>query len=234
VKDLHRFIMTSQTYQASARHTPQQDSSDPLEVDPGNDLFWRFDPRRLDAEEVRDSILAVAGTLNPQTYGPSFYEKLSPEVLAGQSRPGAGWGNSSERERNRRSIYIHVKRSLLTPMLSAFDFPEPDTTCEARFATLQPGQAMSLLNSEFIHEKANRLVDSVRTEITIGDRAIEQDEMAEAIIRRVLRRKATSEEVDEGVALMNELTTQFGVTQARAESLFALSVLNWNEFVFLF
>lgn len=238
MKEMHRFIMTSQTYRATAIADAVNDfadtSSDPMTIDPGNDLFWRFDPRRLDAEEVRDSILAVSGTLNPTTYGESFYEKLSPEVLAGQSKPGAGWGNSSEEQRNRRSVYIHVKRSLLTPMLSAFDFPEPDTTCEARFATLQPGQAMALLNSDFIHEKSRQLVESVRLELQESSESIDRSSLVGAIVDRVLRRGATSEEIDQGVNLIAELTEQFGISQPRAEELFALSVMNWNEFVFLF
>ena len=136
--------------------------------DPDNDLFWRFDVRRLSAEEVRDSLLAVNGSAESKLYGPSFYEKLPQEVLARQSVPGKGWGTSSEEERNRRSIYIHVKRSLLTPMLSVFDLPDTDHSCEARFTTLQPGQALSLLNSEFVHAQAKRLAAKINQEIGGG------------------------------------------------------------------
>ena len=82
-------------------------------------------------------------------YGPSFYPEISPEVLATQSRPGDGWGESSPEEQARRSVYIHVKRSLLTPLLTAFDFPDVDASCEARFMTTQPGQALAMLNGEF-------------------------------------------------------------------------------------
>ncbi len=241
IKAMHRFIMTSQTYRAAATLTPNQMHAvgNTATIDPGNNLFWRFDPRRLSAEEVRDSILAVAGTLNPIPYGPSFYEDLSPEVLAGQSRPGKGWGKSNESERNRRSVYIHVKRSLLTPMLSAFDFPEPDTTCEARFATLQPGQAMSLLNSDFIHEKASQLAEAVRNDIhgevaPTNTTPENQELFINAVIHRVLGRNATTDEINDGIALLEDLMTRHGVSPYRAESLYALSVLNWNEFIFVF
>ncbi|MCM2373009.1 PSD1 and planctomycete cytochrome C domain-containing protein [Rhodopirellula sp. ICT_H3.1] len=241
IKAMHRLIMTSRTYKAAAALTPEQTTmvGDTATIDPGNDLFWRFDPRRLAAEEVRDSILAVVGTLNREPYGPSFYEALSPEVLAGQSRPGKGWGQSNESQRNRRSVYIHVKRSLLTPLLSAFDFPEPDTTCEARFATLQPGQAMSLLNSDFIHEKANQLASSIRAEISSrpeSDTRVNDNMPAfiKGVIHRVLARKATDEEIADGVELIEELITRHAMPRQRAEALYALSVLNWNEFVFVF
>ena len=68
------------------------------QVDPQNDLFWRFDMRRLTAEEIRDSILAVSGKLNLKMYGPGVYPEIPREVLAGQSVPGNGWGTSPPEE----------------------------------------------------------------------------------------------------------------------------------------
>ena len=221
-KSMHRLIMTSRAYQMSSASRSEGDAADP-----NNDLFWRFDPRRLSAEEVRDSILAANGALNRQVYGPSFYPSLSPEVLAGQSRPGSGWGNSSESDQNRRSVYIHVKRSLLTPILSVFDFPDPDLTCEERFVTLQPGQALSLLNSEFIHEQASRLAASIEAE------QIDDDEVVRRTISTVLSRSATDEEIDAGCRLIEKLQREHGLQRGRAVELYGLTVLNWNEFLFV-
>jgi mono/diheme cytochrome c family protein len=223
LKPLHRLIMTSQSYRMSSLATAEG-----LQRDPNNDLYWRFDPRRLSAEEVRDSILLATGQLNAEAYGPSFYPQLSAEVLAGQSRPGAGWGNSSESERNRRSVYIHVKRSLLTPMLTAFDLPDPDRTCEARFMTLQPGQALSLMNSEFIDEQAGRLAQRV-SELAGSDRRRQIDHA----IRCVLGRAASPQEIDEGLALMREIEEDFGLPTEESLKLYCLTVFNWNEFMFI-
>ncbi len=222
IKAMHRLVMNSRAYQMSS-----QSHATGVATDPGNDLFWRFDPRRLSAEEVRDSILAVNGSLNPQVYGPSFYEKLSAEVLAGQSRPGQGWGTSSETERNRRSVYIHVKRTLLTPLLTAFDFPDPDLTCEARFATLQPGQALSLLNSDFIHEQAAKFAAS------IDAAAVNNDEVVRRAITATFARPASEGEIADGVNLIASLETAPGMTRQRAVGLYCLTVMNWNEFLFL-
>ncbi len=94
MKPLHRLIMLSSAYRMSSAGNEAA-----LAKDPQNDLFWRFDMRRLSAEEVRDSVLAVNGRLNREQFGPWFFPKLSQEVLAGQSRPGEGWGDSSEAER---------------------------------------------------------------------------------------------------------------------------------------
>jgi len=222
LKSLHRLIMNSRVYQMSS-----MGREDALAVDPENDLFWRFDPRRLSAEEVRDSMLAASGSLNREVYGPSVYPQLSAEVLAGQSRPGSGWGKSSESDQNRRSIYIYVKRSLVTPLLSAFDFPDPDLTCEARFATLQPGQALSLLNSDFAHQQAARIAQSINA------MEVPDEQVVTRTIRAVLARDATTDEIVEGCQLMEQLQNEYGVRRERAVQLYCLSVLNWNEFLFL-
>ncbi len=222
MKSMHRLLMTSRTYQMSS-----SGDQPGLDVDPNNDRFWRFDPRRLSAEEVRDSMLAAAGTLNLSLGGPSFYEKLSAEVLAGQSKPGDGWGDSPQSERNRRSVYIHVKRSLLTPLLTAFDFPDPDLTCEERFATLQPGQALSMLNSDFAHSVADNLSSSIDAK-NVGDEVV-----VRRTVERVLQRDVTDADIKRGVDLMTSLQGDFGVDRDRAVDLFCLSVMNWNEFLFI-
>lgn len=223
MKAMHRLIMTSNTYQMSS-----QANDAAAAIDPANESMWRFNPRRLSAEEVRDSILAVNGSLNPKTYGPSVYPKLSAEVLAGQSQPGSGWGRSSEEDENRRSVYIHVKRSLLTPLLSAFDLPEPDRSCEARFTTLQPGQALALLNGDFIHLQASRLAASIGAESIADDAAIVQ-----GAIRAVLAREATDSEIAGAVELMSELRERHSLSRRNSIDLFCLTLLNWNEFAFL-
>ena len=221
LKSMHRLIMTSKTYQMSSTAR-----ADGLAHDPDNEHFWRFNPRRLSAEEVRDSILAANGSLNRQTYGPSIYPALSAEVKAGQSKPGSGWGNSSPVQQNRRSVYIHVKRSLLTPLLSAFDFPDPDLTCEARFMTLQPAQALTMMNSEFIHQQAKRLAESAGADLP-------DDQFVDKVVRATLGREATENEISEGIALINKLKSDHKLSKDRVRSLYALTVMNWNEFLFV-
>ena len=141
--------MTSNAYRMSSRPNPEA-----LASDPANDLFWRFDMRRLTAEEIRDSILAVSGTLNLKMYGPGVYPEIPAEVLAGQSMPGNGWGKSSPEEQARRSVYVHVKRSLLMPILESFDLAETDRSTPVRFTTTQPTQALAMLNGDFLNEQA--------------------------------------------------------------------------------
>ncbi len=159
LKPLHRLIMLSSAYRMSSRP-----SEAALAADPANDLFSHFDMRRLSAEEARDSILAVDGQLNLKMHGPSIYPEISREVLATQSQPGLNWGKSSPEEQSRRSVYIFVKRSLITPLLSTLDFPETDTSCEARFCTTQPGQALTMLNSQFLNDAAAEFAKRLQRE----------------------------------------------------------------------
>ncbi|WP_246114431.1 PSD1 and planctomycete cytochrome C domain-containing protein [Rubripirellula tenax] len=226
LKSMHRLIMTSRVYQMSSASTDEGQS-----VDPDNNLFWRFDPRRLSAEEVRDSILAANGSLNVELGGPSFYPRMSAEVLAGQSRPGSGWGDSTEDQLNRRSVYIHVKRSLLTPLLTAFDFPDPDLTCEERFTTLQPGQALSLLNSDFVQEQSDILAGSIGADEWKTN--ADNEEIVRRTVRAVLQRESSADEIAAGGRLIVELQEKHELSRDRAVGLYCLSVMNWNEFLFV-
>jgi mono/diheme cytochrome c family protein len=223
MKPLHKLIVMSNTYRMSSQATPKE-----LAADPANDLFWRFNMRRLSAEEVRDSLLAVNGTLNPKMYGPGVYPTMSKEVLAGQSVPGQGWGKSSPEEQARRTIYVHVKRSLVTPLLSAFDFPDTDTTCEARFHTTQPGQALALLNGDFLNNEATALAERVKKEA--GDDVKAQVATA---IKLVLARDAEEKEVARGLALIERLQKEHGQTAEQALKHYCLFVYNLNEFIYL-
>jgi mono/diheme cytochrome c family protein len=223
MKPVHKLIMLSNAYQMSSRGQP-----DALEMDPQNQLFWRFDMRRLSAEEVRDSIHAVTGELNPEMYGPSYYPEISAEVLAGQSQPGAGWGDSSEKEQARRSIYIHVKRSLITPILADFDFPEPDVSCAARFATVHPAQALGMMNGGFMQKQAGKFAERLMREA--GD-----DRPAQ--IKRALRlaalREPTEAEIQRGVKLIESLEAKHQRSKADSLKYYCLVVLNLNEFAYL-
>ena len=223
LKRLHRLIMTSSAYRMSSRA-----DADALERDPTNDLLWRFDMRRLSAEEIRDSIHAVSGKLNRGMYGPSIYPELSPEVFHGQSRPGEGWHTSPPVEAARRSVYIHVKRSLIPPMLSNFDFADPDSSCAARFMTTQPAQALGMINGGFVHKQAQAFAERLRREA--GDDREDQIRLA---LRLALSRAPREADVGHGLELIESLQSEHGLTADQALDYYCLVVLNLNEFVYL-
>ncbi len=225
LKPLHKLIVMSSAYRMSSAP-----NADALTVDPANDLFRRFDLRRLTAEEVRDSALAVSGQLLRNVYGPSVFPKLSQEVLATQSVPGAGWDTSDEAAKaaKRRSVYIHIKRSLIPPELAAFDFPETDTSCEARYVTTQPAQALNLLHSGFMQQQAGLFAQRVRREASSDTRG-----QVMHAIELALGRPADEETVADGLELIATSQQRHGLSPDAAFDQFCLLVLNLNEFVYL-
>jgi hypothetical protein len=227
LKSLHKLILMSQAYRTAANGNAEAFVSDPL-----NDSFWRFDMRRLSAEELRDSIHMASGSFNPKMFGPGVYPTIPKEVMAGQSRPGAGWGDSNSEEQARRSVYAFVKRSLITPILADFDLADTDTSCPVRFTTTQPTQALGMMNGEFLHRQARVFAERVRREAG-GPDAADVPAQVRRALEIALVRPATDAEVERGVALVDRLDDADGVSPSRAMELFCLMVLNLNEFAYL-
>ncbi len=184
--------------------------------------------RRLTAEEIRDSILAVNGTLNLTMYGPGVYPDIPAEVMAGQSVPGQGWGKSPPEEQARRSIYVHVKRSLLLPILDSFDLAETDRPSPVRFSTTQPTQSLAMLNSTFLNAQARLLAERLHREA--GDKVRDQVGLA---LRLVMGREPTDGELSRGVDLIATMISQDGMKPEAALQSFCLVALNLNEFLYL-
>ena len=222
LKPLHRQIMLSDTYRMSSRSRPEA-----LAADPVNDKLWRFDMRRLSAEEVRDSILATTGALNTKMYGPGVYPEIPKEVMAGQSNPGQGWGKSSPADQARRSIYVHAKRSLALPLLEGFDAAETDRSTPSRFATTQPTQALAMINGTFLNAQAGLLAERVGREA--GPKV--EDRVTRAL-RLVTTRPPTDAEVRRGLDLIASLEAGGASAEAALRS-FCLVALNMNEFLYL-
>lgn len=225
---LHRTILTSETYRMSSR---AQD--DALRRDPTNELLWRFDLRRLRAEEIRDTILTVNGTVNPASFGPSFYSKLPREVLETASRPDQAWGNSTEAERDRRSLYIFTKRSLRDPFLESFDQADTDMSCAARLVTNVPTQTLTLLNSDLMAEESALFAKRLRAEVPLDTAAPNWAPLVDRALELALVRPATDEERHEYSAFLDRLMREHGLSVDAAVEAFALLVYNLNEFLFL-
>jgi len=224
MKRMQRLILTSNTFRMSANGAAEL-----VAKDPENDLLGRFDLRRLTAEEMRDSVLAVCGNLNrTKADGPSVYPIIPGDVLAGQSMPGHNWGKSTLQDAASRSVYVHVKRSLAVPVLAVFDAADPDAPCPVRFTTTQPTQALAMLNGEFAQTESKLFAESVRREA--GNEPAEQVRVA---LKRVVQRTPTQAEVDRGVRFMRTLREKDKLSTEEALKRFCLLALNLNEFVYL-
>jgi hypothetical protein len=166
VKKLHREILLSSVYQLSDESIKQN-----LDKDPANRFYWRANRHRMDAEQIRDSILAAAGDLDTKIGGPS--EPLKPEYT-------------------RRTVYGKVSRYRLDEYLQLFDFPSPNLSAEKRFATTVPLQRLFFMNSDFVQQQAEHLAQRV---------AAEPDNTAriQKVYRLVYGREASAEEVKIGL-----------------------------------
>ena len=223
LKQMHKVIMLSQAYQMSSKGQAAS-----LEKDPDNKLFWRFNMRRLTAEELRDSVLATTGRLNRKMGGPSIFIKLAPEVLATSSTKGGKWGNSPPEEQTRRSVYIKVKRSIVPPILQDFDLADTDGTCPVRFRSILPTQALAMMNSAFVNEEAVSFAERLRSEAPDDPRR-----QVGLALEIALARSATVRELDYGMEFVEVMMREHKLSSEDAFNRFALLVLNLNEFFFV-
>lgn len=224
MKRLHKLIMMSNVYLM----TSLARNDEATKSDPENNLYWRFNPRRLTAEEVRDTMLAVNGTLNLKMAGPSVYPVIPKEVLAGQSVPGDGWGKSSLEEANRRSIYVYVKRSLQVPILVTHDQADPDSSCPVRYTTTVPTQALGMLNSEFTNDMADKLAQRVMKEHPDDVKA-----QIQRAIRLTTGRIPTNDEINKDHALWEKFQSKHHMKPDQAMKQVMLMLLNANEMVYV-
>ncbi len=156
LKHLHRLILASSTWQMAASADP-----DTLAQDPGNRLLTRFQPHRLEAEVIWDSLRAISGTLNREMGGLSFAPPLDDQEMIGNFLK---WPTSTPSESNRRALYILIKRSFRFPTLSSFDLPDNITSCGLRDITTVPNQALAMLNNRSMVEQAAAFAQRLITE----------------------------------------------------------------------
>ena len=198
-----------------------------LDLDPDNNTMWRYNMRRLSAEEIRDSILNITGELDLNYGGPSVYPEISKEVLQGQSK--VTWKtNMPKSHQNRRTVYTFVKRSVILPMVESFDGATTDSSCPERFATTQPTQALSMINSEFMNRKAEALAKRLNKE---GGKTLK--EKVDYAWKLATGRKATDKEHLIITDFFHKFKTETNADEAKSMQQFCLIVLNLNEFIYL-
>ncbi|KAA5538980.1 DUF1553 domain-containing protein [Roseiconus nitratireducens] len=208
LKKLHRLILTSQTWQQSS--VPRDKA---LAIDAGSRLLWRYPPRRMEAEVIRDSILFISGKLNLEMGGPGFdffnqrggLSDYRPKQLFDQQ----GW---------RRMIYAHKVRMVTVDVFGAFDCPDAGQMKPQRTRSITPVQSLGLLNSPFVNRQAGFFADRLRKQA--GDDLSEQIDVAFSL---AFSRQPT---VDERERLV-QLASDHGLQQV------CRILFNTSEFLFL-
>ena len=215
IKRLHRLLVNSATYRQSSTF-----DSAAAKIDTNNRLLWRMNPRRLEAEAVRDAMLAVAGELNTElggkgysdvnSYffkGTQFYDPIDP----------VGYAN------HRRTLYRMGARGGRSPFLDTFDCPDPSTTTPRRSATVTPLQALSLLNHSFSLRMADHFANRLIRETPQSSEATASDDQ----IRRAFRLLCSRLPVEEEVDLSREFISRRGLPA------FCRAMWSSSEFVFV-
>ncbi|MEX2261304.1 MAG: DUF1553 domain-containing protein [Bryobacteraceae bacterium] len=230
LKHIHRLIVMSSAYRLSAAWDEKRGKADPE-----NTLLWRWKPRRLEAEAIRDGMLAVSGKLTLKMGGPSIFPDLPRAVLEGQSRPGDGWGKSDSQEAARRSVYIFSKRSLAVPELEVMDAPDTTSSCEQRTVSTTGPQALTFLNGDFTGAQARAFAE--RLEREAGNDADAQIGLAFTLAYgrapNPEERHAVREFLVQQERQIEAGTRDNRTPRQRALEGFALVLLNGNEFFYL-
>jgi hypothetical protein len=227
LKRLHRQIMLSMTYQQDTTFDPAK-----AKLDPENRLLWHRRPLRLEAEVLRDAMLACAGTLNLQPYGPAFKPPIPDEAMVARNLKTPYHPEPADSPNiRRRSVYMFHKRVVPNPLLATFDRPDATQSCSRRDATTVAPQALVILNDPFVRERATEFAERLSKEAgTDIDRAVriafaialarapsetERQSCTEFIhSRRAERQKREMNEADAGrAALADYCQAVFGLNE---------------------
>lgn len=217
LKHLHRQIVLSAAYRMSSRPRPKADLADPE-----NKLWHRRDVRRLEAESIRDAILAVSTRADTTMYGPGVMPHLT-EFMAGRGRPGKSGpldGNG------RRSIYQAVRRNFLPPMFLAFDYPTPFTTIGRRGVSNVPAQALAMMNNPFVLGQARHWADAL-----LADGSASGADRVRTMYLTALSRLPADAELAAAIEFVDATAAESDQEQAWTE--LAHVLFNVKEFIFI-
>jgi hypothetical protein len=216
LKHIHRLMVTSAAY----RQSTKGDAAG-AKADPENTLLWQYPRRRLDGEALRDAMLAVSGQLNPKAGGPSVF----PELPAELQKNAPTWKVSADpAERNRRSVYVFVKRNLRYPLFTLFDAPDRNETCSRRFATTTAPQALTLLNDSVVLGFAKSFAARVTKEAGTDPAKV---------IDRAFALACSRPPTDEECSAMLGFLKRHKGTSAEAVTDLCHALLNLNEFLYV-
>lgn len=222
LKHIHRLILNSAAYRLSTDNDPTRRG-----LDPEDRLVWRRRPLRLEAEALRDSILAVSGSLNEKMYGPAVRPSIPVEATLTRSKDKWPANVVEGAETWRRSVYVFAKRSVRLPWFETFDAPDGNTSCGRRVPTTVPTQALALMNEPFVREQARRFA----ARLTASETQAGSSAQVKLAYRIALGRFPSGSELDAAVTFLEQSEDPAGRYTALVDFCHVLFTL--NEFMFV-
>jgi hypothetical protein len=227
-KAMHRLILLSNAYRQSSQFNKLAAAKDPE-----NRLLWRMNPRRLEAEPLRDSVLAVSGKLNPEMFGPGIYPRIDPDIINTGSRPRWPLNAKDDHSTWRRSVYIFVKRSVLLPLIEVFDCPATVVSGPSRAVSTVSPQALALMNNEFVLQQSGFFAERVAREAGADRRA-----QAVRAFKIALNRPPNAKEIEWSLSFLKSQADGYarrnnGEPEASALRDFCHAIINLNEFIYI-
>ncbi|PYK99387.1 MAG: hypothetical protein DME19_08800 [Verrucomicrobia bacterium] len=233
LKPLHRLIMTSAVYLQDTAFDAAK-----AKVDPDNRLLWRRRPQRIESEILRDAMLAVSGTLNPQMFGPAVKAPIAPEAIQARNMTDPYPKDLKDTPATRRrSIYMFHKRVVQNPLMQAFDGPDAQASCGRRENTTVAPQALALLNDKFVRARAIDFAERIAKEA-----GAEREAQFRLAWRLALGREPSAGELESGTAFINarhqkRSTRDSGKPNTDARNLaladFCQAIFALNEFIYV-
>ncbi len=240
LKSLHRQILTSAVWQQASTRDAIDERG--LELDPGNDLLWRMTPQRLEAEVIRDAMLAISDTLNLEAGGPGFKPYIAPEANLARNIKGAAYPRDAKDDgtTRRRSVYMFHKRLIPYPMFQAFDRPDLMTSCDRRQNTTVAPQAMVLLNDRLVRAVARDFAGLLLQSSPAGSAPsnIDLQPLVDAAFEASFTRLPTPTERDASIQFIETQTRARGERAEQEPHLEALTdfsqaLFGSNEFIYV-
>jgi hypothetical protein len=218
MKPLHRMILLSSTYRQSGNSTVEKQAQ---EIDPENALLYKFSHRRLEAEEIRDAMLAVAGRLNLKQGGPSFMTPIDRELVLMLKRPQYWVPTRDKSEYDRRTVYMIYKRNLRLPFNEVFDAPDTLLSCARRDQSTHAPQALEMLNGKTSNDLAGTFAQRLMKEPNARQRVT-------AAWRLTAGRTPNADEMARALKFLGESPDD----PAKVKE-FALAMFNLNAFLYV-
>ena len=233
VKTMHKLMMLSRVYQLSSDENGRKGNSqsairNPQSVDVANDYLWRFNRRGLEAEEIRDAILAVAGTLDRSVGGEHPFPAETTWRFTQHEQFFAVY------DTNRRSVYVMQQRLKKHPFFEVFDGADQSATTDVRGQSITPVQALFLMNSPLMHEAADQFA------VRVGMAFDSAPERINYAFRLAFGRAATLPEIKEATAYLQQAKQELAAAKTSAEKLTRAALASYlrvalssNEFLYL-